>query len=92
MKGRALRLIKDYLHKRFIQVVCNGESSGKREIFSGVPQGAKLSPPIWDFDISELPTVVGPDVEVGCYADNLWLWYEVTDSNRDTLVHELHQQ
>ena len=52
MKGRALRLIKDYLYKRFIQVVCNDQSSTEREIFSGVPQGAKLPPPIWDFDIT----------------------------------------
>ena len=58
MRGRALRLIEDYLYQRFIQVVCNGKASQQREIFSGVPQGAKLSPPLWDFDISELPSVL----------------------------------
>ena len=91
MRGRALRLIKDYLYDRFIQVVCNGKSSGERPIFSGVPQGAKLSPPIWDFDISELPTVLSDGVELGCYADDLWLWYEIHDLNRDTLVDTVNQ-
>ena len=86
LTGRTLRLIKDYLSQRFIEVVCNGESSGKCEIFSGVPQGGKLSPLIWDFDISELQYAVSEEAELGAYADDLWLWYEVTDLNRSSLV------
>jgi hypothetical protein len=91
MTGRALKLIKNYLFRRFIEVVCNGESSGKREIFSGVPQGGKLSPLIWDFDISELPYAVGEEAELGAYADDLWIWYEVTDLNRSSLVDTINQ-
>ena len=37
-KGKALRLLEDYLHERHIQVVAGGKSSAKKEIFSGVPQ------------------------------------------------------
>ena len=44
MGGKALRLIRSYLHERRIQVVAGGESSLEEEIFSGVPQGAKWSP------------------------------------------------
>ena len=90
MRGRALRLIKDYLLNRFIQVVCNGKSSGEREIFFGVPQGAKLSPPIWDFDISELPSIVSDAAELGCYADDMWLWYEVTYLKYDSLINAVN--
>ena len=51
MKGRAMRLIKDYLYKRYLVVVLGGKASKAREIFSGVPQGAKWSPKLWDIDI-----------------------------------------
>ena len=86
LRGRALQLTKDYLFERFIEVVCNGQSSGRREIVSEVPQGGKLSPLIWDFDISELPSVVCEEAQLGAYADDLWIWYEVTDNNRDSIV------
>ena len=89
MRGRALRLIKDYLFERFIQIVCNGDASDAREIFSGVPQGGKWSPILWDFDISELPNFVCGDL--GCYADDLWLWYEITDQNRDIIIDVINQ-
>ena len=46
MRGKALRLIRSYLHERHIQVVAGGESSLEKEIFSGVPQGAKWSPKV----------------------------------------------
>jgi hypothetical protein len=86
MNGKALELMKDYLFKRFIQVVCNGKSSFVREIFSGVPQGAKWSPSIWDFDISELPSAISLSGIVFCYADDSGLWYRVTLENRSSIV------
>ena len=66
--------------------MCDGDSSSEREIYSGVPQDAKWSPLIWDFDISELPAHVSDQAEVGCYADDMWLWYEITPHNMLTLV------
>jgi hypothetical protein len=39
----ALQLLEDYLFQRFIKIVCQGESSSAREIFSSVPQGGKWS-------------------------------------------------
>ena len=51
---KALKLLHSYLWKRFVQVVHNGDASLVKEIFSGVPQGAKWSPKLWDFDISEM--------------------------------------
>jgi hypothetical protein len=91
MCGRALKLVKSYLHERFIQVVTSGKSSSKREFFSGVPQGAKLSPLLWDFDISELPSAVSDSAEMGCYADDLWLWYEINDLNRDVIIDTINE-
>jgi hypothetical protein len=91
MRGRALRLMKDYLRDRFIQVVCNGDASSERPIYSGVPQGARWSPLLWDFDISELASVVSSSAELGCYADDMWLWYEIDDHNRSTITQVVNQ-
>ena len=59
----ALKLMKSYLYRRFIQVVACGQASKLKQIFSGVPQGAKWSPVLWDFDICELdglsPDLIG---------------------------------
>ena len=41
LRRRALKLIRDYLHKRFLRVVNNGKSSADKELFSSVPQGCK---------------------------------------------------
>jgi len=41
MRGRALKLMVSYLKDRFIKVVAAGLSSSLKQIFSGVPQGAK---------------------------------------------------
>jgi hypothetical protein len=91
MKGRALKLIKSYLYERFIQVVCSGDSSSLREIFSGVPQGAKWSPKIWDFDICDLHSAVSSFADIGCYADDIWLWYQITVLNRDIIIDVINQ-
>ena len=80
MSGKALRLIRSYLHKRHIQVVAGGESSLEKEIFSGVPQGAKWSPKLWNLDISEMPTVLGPEAIPFNYADDTGLLYVITES------------
>ena len=44
MRSRALKVLYSYLHKRFLKVVHNGEKSSAKDIFSGVPQGAKMEP------------------------------------------------
>ena len=64
-------------------------SSSVREIFSGVPQGALWSPCLWDFDISDLPSAVEFG-ELLCYADDLSLWYEITDENKDVVLDRIN--
>ena len=46
LHGLALRLMKDYLRRRFIQVVAGASKSEMRRIFSSVPQGGKWSAPL----------------------------------------------
>ena len=82
MNDRALQLMHDYLHNRFLRVVCQGDSSSKRQIFSGVPQGVVWSPDFWDFDISEMPDAICDEGDEMCYADDCGLLYEITECNR----------
>jgi hypothetical protein len=69
-------------------VVASGKSSSIKEIFSSVPQGGKFSPPLWDFDISEMADLLGDVVQFFGYADDVALWYEVdtVTSNRQEMT------
>ena len=90
MRRKALKLLYSYLHKRFLKVVHNGEKSSAKEIFSGVPQGAKWSPKFWDFDISEMEHYLSALAMLICYADDCGVWYEITDENRDSIVERIN--
>ena len=50
-----------------------------------MPQGGLLSPDLWDFDISDLPSVVEFG-ELFAYTDDLALWYEITAANADAVA------
>ena len=80
MTKRALGLIKGYLFKRFSKVVCEGDISTLKQIFSAVHQGAVWPPDFWDFDISELPEAISSEGDEFYYhdADDVGLWYEIT--------------
>jgi hypothetical protein len=62
--------------------VLGSAASDKLEIFSGVPQGAKLSPKLWNFDIRDMPAVVGGDATFMSYADDCNLWFPLGDCDR----------
>ena len=82
LSGLALKLVRDYLSERFIRVVLGSAASDKLEIFSGVPQGAKLSPKLWNFDIRDMPAVVGGDATFMSYADDCNLWFPIGGCDR----------
>ena len=86
MKGRALKLAKSYLYKRFLRVISRGKASELKQIFSGVPQGGKLSTDLWNFDVNEIDTAIGDDGDLFCYADDNFIWYEVTEENRRFVI------
>ena len=90
MRGKALGLMYDYFWRRFIQVVNGGEISSLKEIFSGVPQGAILSPDLWDFDIGEMETFLSAFAMLIAYADDCGLWYPITDQNKHTIVNQIN--
>ena len=77
MRRRALKLTRNYLYKRFLRVVNQGDSSSDKEIFSSVPQGGKWSPPFWNFDVSEMDQWISDLGELICYADDNGMWYDM---------------
>ena len=86
MTRRALKLIKSYLFKRSLKVVTQSSASERKEVFSSVPQGGVWSPDFWEFDISELPDALSSEADDFEYADDIGLWYEITDENRAVIV------
>ena len=85
MRRRALKLLKHYLFKRFLRVVAQGKSSTKKEIFSSVPQGAKWSTDLYNFDCADMEDEI-ENGELFSYADDTGVWYEVTDENEGYIL------
>ena len=90
LQGKALRLMRDYLLRRFIKVVVGGYSSKERRIYSSVPQGGKWSAPLWDFEISTLKDL---DLHGWLlnYADDCSLVYEISSTNRQSIIAAANQ-
>ena len=69
IQGRMLRWIKNYLSERTFKVFYEGKHSIDKKITSGVPQGAILSPLLFNVFTSDLPIVDG--IQSTEYADDL---------------------
>ena len=69
VRGTMLRWLRAYLTGRTFQVQFEGETSDTRDIKSGVPQGAILSPLLFNVMMSDIPSERG--VQVADYADDV---------------------
>ena len=67
-------------------MVHNGDHSQLEQIFSSVPQGAKVSPKLWNFDISEMEFYLSFLAMLICYADDCGIWYAITEENTHYIV------
>ena len=67
--GALLRWLRDYLADRSFCVQFEGQTSSSRKIKSGVPQGAILSPLLFNVMMRDLPSVLG--VHTADYADDV---------------------
>ena len=68
-KGKILRWIKEYLSGRHSKVKLFGEYSDAYNNISGVPQGAVLSPTLFNIVMSDLPKI--EDINIYSYADDI---------------------
>ena len=82
VEGRMLRWIAEYLRDRKFQVFHEGTYSTERDITSGVPQGAVVSPILFNIMMSDLPST--EDVKNIVYADDLLIYTLGDDINEIT--------
>ena len=71
IKGKLIRWLKEYLTNRRIQVRVDSVFSEKVNLKAGTPQGAVLSPQLFNLMISDIPKMSGIDTFI--YADDITL-------------------
>ena len=77
IKGKMLAWIKEYLQGRKYKVFFEGEYSSEKPIYSGVPQGAILSPLLFNVMMCDLPLENG--VSSTEYADDIAFSFASSD-------------
>jgi len=82
VRGTMLRWLRAYLTDRYFQVQFEGETSSMKTIKSGVPQGAILSPLLFNVMMRDLPSL--PGVSTADYADDVTFFTSSPDMNTAT--------
>ena len=80
IRGKLLRWMKEYLSNRKFKVLFEGKYSSERNIGSGVPQGAILSPLFFNIMMSDLP--IENKIKSAEYADDI-CFYCVSDNTEE---------
>ena len=69
IKGKLLGIISSFLKERLLKVVINGAESEPKETDAGTPQGAVLSPLLFNVMMCDMP--MNDDVKLHVYADDV---------------------
>ena len=76
IKGPIHSWIRQFLTRRKIKVVVEGESSDEADVESGVPQGTVLGPLLFLCHLNDLPDAVNAKVRL--FADDCLLYKEIS--------------
>ena len=87
IKGNMLRWILSYLKGRNMKVRIGREFSCEKEVKSGVPQGAVLSPLLFNVMLADMPT--DNWIESYCYADDLT--FSITGENINDITRKMQR-
>lgn len=81
LKGRCLRFIKSFSEDRTYEVVAGEEHGPKKENVIGVPQGAVLSPMLFNMVMADLAFALEKVEGLGhsIYADDITTWLNERD-------------
>ena len=94
IKGRLLKVIRDFLQNRTFQVRINSSLSDTKNTSCGVPQGSILSPLIFSILYHNIP--VTQNCEISMYADDISAYtigntIEEAAANLQTAINEITQ-
>ena len=82
LPSRFILFLKSWLANRSLQVKVGGTLSKPVSIKSGVPQGALLSPLLWNYWTGDCPTTKKPSSDTSLYADDCAVWTTQTSINK----------
>ena len=84
--GRLLKFIKNYLCDREQQVVIGSDTSPRKPVLSGVPQGSILGPILFVLFINDLPAGLSPGTDCSMYADDTKIWRKIISENDHAIL------
>ena len=90
LPSRFILFLRSWLDGRSLQVKVGGTLSKTVAIKSGVPQGALLSPLLWNYWTSDCPTTKNPTSDTSLYADDCAVW--TTQTSISKTLSEVQQE
>ena len=89
IRGNILHFINNFLKNREFSVRISNTLSQNHSLHNGLPQGAVLSPTLFNVGINDLPTVIPPYILEALFADDFSIFLECQDP---TLGENLFQE
>ena len=78
ISGHMLSFIKSFISNRKIMVRINNTYSSSRDLEMGLPQGAVLSPLLFNILMADLPNQISEGTSLVQFADDMCMWRNVT--------------
>ena len=82
VSGNMLHFIKEFIRDRTIQVRIGSSYSSIRTLDIGLPQGAVLSPVLFNIFLADLPSLISDGTFLVQYADDMCMWRNITINNK----------